>query len=443
MNAARYFRRYFSPKRLKIIYSDKIKYRATVGMDRITPAAFENKLDENVQLISQKVLSAKYKFTRYREVLISKGRGKEPRVISIPTIRDKLALSAYHQFLQSSFGTTIQEPLLHTIVGDITQEVLSGHFNGYVKIDITHFYASIDHHLLLKKVKKKIRKAEAIHFLEEAISTETIARVGSTPIIRGKNKRGVPEGLSISNILADIYLSDFKEKVCSLYDVCFYRYVDDILILCNALDAGKIKDFCVKTLKVDYILDSNEKKTIFGEIANGVPFLGYMFFGNKVGIRHSAGEKLEASIEELFRLRKRQTIPPQVFIWRLNLRITGCILDSKKYGWLFYYSQLTDLSILFHLDWFVGHLFSRYDIENPKDIKRFVRSYHEITKNVSRSSYIINADRYSLEEKAEILSEIYGQKNFNKKDALTVDNLFKAAMFKEVQRLEYDIQNFS
>ena len=68
MNAARHFRRYFSPKRLENIYSDKIKYRATVGMDRIAPKAFEDKLDENVQLISQKVLSGKYKFTRYREV---------------------------------------------------------------------------------------------------------------------------------------------------------------------------------------------------------------------------------------------------------------------------------------------------------------------------------------------------------------------------------------
>ena len=70
-------------------------------------------------------------------------------------------------------------------------------------------------------------------------------------------------------------------------------------------------------------------------------------------------------------------------------------------------------------------------------------TYHEITKNISRSSYIINADRYSFEEKAEILSEIYNQRNFNKNDALTVDSLFKATMFKEVQRLEYDIQNFS
>ena len=178
-------------------------------------------------------------------------------------------------------------------------------------------------------------------------------------------------------------------------------------------------------------------------IAKGIPFLGYMFFDKKVGICPLAEEKLEASIEELFRLRKRQIISQQVFAWRLNLRITGCILDSKKYGWLFYYSQLTDLSILFHLDWLIEHLFSRYGFEKPKDIKKFVRTYHEITKNVSNSSYIVNVDRYSIEEKAGILSGIYGQKSFDKKDVQIVDNLFKATMFKEVQQLEYDIQNFS
>ena len=402
----------------------------------------EDKLDDNIQVISRKVLSGSYKFTRYREVLISKGRGKEPRVISIPTIRDKLALSACHQFLQSSFGDIIEEPLLHTIVGNITQEVLSGCFNGYVKIDITHFYASNNHQLLLKKVKKKVRKVEAIHLIEEAITTETIARVGSVSAKR-KNDRGVPEGLSISNILADIYLSDLKEKVCAQFDVCFYRYVDDILILCTASQSERIKEFCTKILKSDFDLNANEKKTTSGKISEGVPFLGYMFFDNRVGIRPSAEEKLEASIEELFRMRKRQTISQQVFIWRLNLRITGCILDSKKYGWLFYYSQLTDLKILFHLDWLINHLFCRYGFPKLNEIKRFVRTYYEITKNVSNSNYIINADKYSAEEKTKILSEIYEQESFDKKDFKTVDNLFKEAMFKEVQRLEYDIQNFS
>lgn len=442
MSSARYFRHFFIPKQLRQIYFGKIKYRATVGMDRITPQAFEERLDKHIQVISQKVLSGTYRFTRYREVLISKGRGKEPRVISIPTIRDKLALSAYHLFLQNSFGDTIKEPLLHTIVGDITLTALSGQYDGYVKIDITHFYASINHQLLLKKVKRRIRKAEAIHFLQEAITTETIAQVGSASE-RKKNDRGVPEGLSISNILADIYLSDFEEKVYANYNVRFFRYVDDILILCNSSQAESIKEFCIKTLQSDFDLKANEKKTTSGEIARGVPFLGYIFFNDKVGIRPSAEEKLEASIEELFRLRKKGFISQQVFKWRLNLRITGCILDSKKYGWLFYYSQLTDLRVLFHLDWLIDRLFCRYGFQRTADIKSFVRTYHEITKNVSRSIYLINVDQYSIEDKAEVLSEIYGQKSFDGKDGKVIDTLFKETIFKEIQRLEYDIQNFS
>lgn len=158
MSAARYFYRAYSLKKLNEIYEEKIQYRASAGMDNITPKVFEAHLTDNIQIISKKVLAGAYSFTRYREILISKGRGKEPRVISIPTIRDKLALAAYHSFLQNVFADTIEEPLLHTIVGSISQRVLSGQYNGYVKIDITKFYSSINHSILLKKIKKKLKR---------------------------------------------------------------------------------------------------------------------------------------------------------------------------------------------------------------------------------------------------------------------------------------------
>ena len=153
MSAARYFYKAYSPKMLNQIYKEKIQYRASAGMDNITPKVFGAHLTENIQIISKKVLAGTYNFTRYREILISKGRGKEPRVISIPTIRDKLALAAYHTFLQNVFADTIEEPLLHTIVGSISQSVLRGQYNGYVKIDITKFYSSINHSILLRKIK--------------------------------------------------------------------------------------------------------------------------------------------------------------------------------------------------------------------------------------------------------------------------------------------------
>ena len=46
MNAARYFRRSFTPKSLRDLYQKKVKYRASIGMDRITPKVFEEGLEE-------------------------------------------------------------------------------------------------------------------------------------------------------------------------------------------------------------------------------------------------------------------------------------------------------------------------------------------------------------------------------------------------------------
>ena len=139
MSAAKQFQKVYSKKSLNQLYSDKIQYRASVGMDSVSPKVFETNLSDNIQIISRKVLSGTYKFTRYREILISKGRGKEPRVISIPTIRDKLALAAYHSFLQNVFKDSIKEPLLHSIIDSISKNVLIGQYDGYVKIDITKF----------------------------------------------------------------------------------------------------------------------------------------------------------------------------------------------------------------------------------------------------------------------------------------------------------------
>lgn len=442
MTAADRFRYYYKPAQLKELYNSKIIHRATVGMDRIVPTKFEDSLDENVELISRKVLSGQYQFTHYREILISKGRNKCPRVISIPTIRDKLSLAAFHAVLQDTYRGVVEEPLLHTVINEISREVFSGMFDSYVKVDIQRFYSSIDHKILLAKVRRKIHKKEALNFLEQAISTATVPE-GTKLADKCSNEIGVPEGLSISNILADIYLSDLKQLLKARYSIAYYRYVDDILILCNSKDAKAIQDEIIKILKERYALKVHPDKTVHGQLNVGVPYLGYIFFDNRIGVKQSAILKIENNIEMLFRLRSRNAISQEVFVWRLNLKIAGCIYEQKKYGWLFYYSQLTDLTELYHLDWFVNKLFTRFKIEKPIELMRFVRVYHEITKNVSRSTYLINADKYSMEQKVEIVHSVYGRKRINPESEEYIDRLFHQVMFKEIQKLEHDIQNFS
>ena len=58
MKAAELFKKYFDIIELHKIYLEKIKYRANVGMDRITPQKFENELEENIKITNEVVLYA-------------------------------------------------------------------------------------------------------------------------------------------------------------------------------------------------------------------------------------------------------------------------------------------------------------------------------------------------------------------------------------------------
>ena len=171
--------------------------------------------------------------------------------------------------------------------------------------------------------------------------------------------------------------------------------------------------------------------------------MGYVFYNDRISVRQAATLQLEKSLETLFRMRANETISESLFLWRLNLKISGCIYEHKKYGWLFYYSQLTDLTELYHLDWFIKQLFIRFNIERPIDLKTFIRTYHEITKNLNKSTYLFNADKYTMEQKKDIIEKIYVSKAPTLTDIQNVNLVFRQLMFKEIQKLEHDIQNFS
>lgn len=129
---------------------------------------------------------------------------------------------------------------------------------------------------------------------------------------RGNRKiRGIPQGLPISSMLANLYLLEFDKalyKKIAVQSGGFYRrYSDDIVVICDAKDRRGVQDFVVqeiekyklkisaaktevcvfeyhnKTLKSTGILNikGNEVKR------KGLPFryLGFEFYGNKTLIK--------------------------------------------------------------------------------------------------------------------------------------------------------------
>ena len=128
--------------------------------------------------------------------------------------------------------------------------------------------------------------------------------------------------------------------------------------------------------------------------------------------------------------------------WKLNLKITGFILEKQKYGWMFFYSQITDVNLLFHLDDVVQKLLKRYKLDGELHLKKFVRVYWEIKKALHTTKYIPNLDNLKLEERRKILSDIY-QMDLTGKDERFVEIQFRKIMKREIRDIERDIESIS
>ena len=301
MSASSEFRKIFSKRNLFELYFTSVRYKGAVGIDRINTESFENNLEENIDIIYRKSRSGNYRFTKYREKLISRGHNKFPRIISLPTMRDKLTLKALFELLAKIYSPSF--PILHKIINEISILYKSLKYNSFVRLDIKDFYPSINHALLIKEINKKIRKKGIIHLLRNAISQPTVESSDNKNSV--KSNIGVPQGLSVSNILANIYMSPIDLK----YNNCdpsykYFRYVDDILILCNERNKSGIINQITKDINDIGLILHNESedssKMSSGNISDGISYLGYTFHDNIISVRKKSLIHLRESIIKLF-----------------------------------------------------------------------------------------------------------------------------------------------
>lgn len=176
-----------------------------------------------------------------------------------------------------------------------------------LKCDISKFFYSIDHEILLKKLETLVVDKEIFSLLENMIrSTDeeyvnaTIKKMIESQKIKIEelnipkaeknlkleeldnipfyNKgKGLPIGNMTSQILAIYYLNDLdhyiKEKLRAKY---YIRYMDDLVII------DTDKEFLKKCItgitdEVEKVKLKINNKTQIYDLKNGVPFLGYKF----------------------------------------------------------------------------------------------------------------------------------------------------------------------
>lgn len=76
--------------------------------------------------------------------------------------------------------------------------------------------------------------------------------------------RGIPQGSPMSSVLSNIYLIDFDKWLYNLgrhMGFIYYRYCDDLLLICKSEDADHLSSEIVKEINDKYKLTIQEKKT--------------------------------------------------------------------------------------------------------------------------------------------------------------------------------------
>lgn len=423
------FDKYFSEERLKDVFIDKFSRVSSKGLDRLSGPKFKNgNYEEILKIASSKCRSGDYRFSPYLEVLKTKKRDKCPRVVSLPSIRDRVVLYQLNKYLATEcFGSDViggfARQHISKIVDDLGREdCLDGIYIN--RTDIKSFYDSVCWNELIKILPKYISCERAVRMVLHAIMTPTIP-IGTrkSEYKSYRPKKGIPQGLSISNILASIYMKSVDGEMEKL-GVRYYRYVDDVFVYGEkrGVERARLKfKKMLSDIGLNLHSDGSEKSS-FQKAVESFEYLGYKFsLPAMVSVRESSKERFLRSVAAMFsdycrnkerRLRECSYLNEErvrsIFLLELNDKITGAISGSRLYGWIPYYYKINDMTLLCDIDRVVERLFKRlpdFDGRPPKGLKKVRRAYFEV-KYSAQGGYIRNYDKVdSRDEKLKFLVE--------------------------------------
>ncbi|PLM01242.1 reverse transcriptase, partial [Klebsiella michiganensis] len=452
MTASRIFKKSFSERNLLKVYKEKIKDSGAIGIDRVRPSKLDLTIKNEIKFISKKVHSGNYKFTAYKEKLISKGANSNPRQISIPTARDRITLRALCECLTEIYPDS-KLRLPHKVIDSLKVALNSGLYTEYAKIDLRTFYPSIEHTLIADVIKNKIRKSEIRKLIMSSLVVPTVSEFKGSKGV-SENARGVPQGLAISNILAEISLSIFDKEINENTDIWFMRYVDDILILTPNGKAETMASHVIEKLQLlnlhPHPLNELSSKSKVGTLDETFDFLGYHISQGELLIKHESILRFESSLAKIFTAyrhaiqqakNKRDKERAIAYCqWKLNLRITGCVFEGKRLGWVSYFSQISTTAQLRSVNHTVSHLIRRFSLSSDIKQKSLIKTFYELRRGTAETfKYIPNFDNLDVSQKRELVSMWIGKDKAKILSNSEIEKKFKFKIAKSAKELEEDI----
>jgi RNA-directed DNA polymerase len=274
---------------LRMAYREARTNDGAPGLDGMSFEDIEAQgVEKFLAAIRQELLTGTYQPTKNRRVEIPKGNGKT-RKLGIPTIKDRVVQGAVKLILEPIFEADFHvssfayrpRRTAHQALDRVVHGLVQG-LTQVIDVDLKSYFDNIRHHLLLRKLAKRIQDPAILHLVKQ--------------ILKANGKRGVPQGGVLSPLLANLYLNDLdkameeemvkRRREGKWERVIYTRYADDMIILVDGYrqwqpHVAVIKRRLAEELKkVD--VEVNDEKTRIVDYASGGSF-GFLGFDLREG----------------------------------------------------------------------------------------------------------------------------------------------------------------
>ncbi len=324
MKHVKVMERVYEPRRLRQAWQQVKQNAGAAGIDQMTVEAFEQRKDDLIRLIHEKLKAGTYRFKPARRALIPKEGGLEMRKLGIPVVMDRVVSQSVNLVFQEIFdpdftmsnfgfrrGHSQRQAIYHV------QMIVKEGYEWCASIDLARFFDEIPHNLILKLVRRKIADERLVTLIARALKAGIMVE-GKLE----KTTKGCPQGSPLSPMLSNIVLNELDQEL-EKRGHRYCRWADDFLILLKSERAAKrVMEGITGHLKNNLNLPVNKAKSQVA-LVKEVPFLGFQILREKIRVSNKARLKFKGKIREL--TRRNNPLSMYQVIQALNVYLKGWV----------------------------------------------------------------------------------------------------------------------
>ncbi|HYO90057.1 MAG TPA: reverse transcriptase domain-containing protein, partial [Pyrinomonadaceae bacterium] len=266
-----------NPARLEDAYAHIVEHSIAPGIDGCAPGDCHDTHELIAAQLATELHTGTYSPSPLLGFIAPKGESRL-RPLAVPTVRDRMVQRAACELLTPAIETLLEDcsyayrkGFSRAGAARAIEKAYDEGFRYVLDADIASFFDAVDWNRICAKLEALFPFEPLVKLIKEWLRVP-VAFEGKLI----KRERGLPQGIPVSPLLANLYLDEFDEELLGR-DYRLVRFADDFVVLCRDLESAQSAQEDARQALERLGLKLNEDKTAVRSFDEGFTYLGYLF----------------------------------------------------------------------------------------------------------------------------------------------------------------------